>query len=206
MHEAILEMDRRDLIQNLALLLGLTALPIEALAAPKKPVRRFLAAPQYALLSAVADTLLPITDSPGAVTAQVPARIDSLLGKWASAKTRTDVLAALGRIDAAAKAKKKMGFAALSAADRAAILRPHDAAALKAVPAPPGAPKVNFFSAIPYVADQGYLKLKELVIDLYYFSAVANTKELTYEHTPGKFQPSIKLTPKSRPYLGTGPF
>ena len=48
--------------------------------------------------------------------------------------------------------------------------------------------------------------LKELTIQLYYFSEVASTTELIYEHVPGKFEPSIKLTPQSRPYLGTGPF
>ncbi len=206
MQDDIFAMDRRGLVQSLALLLGATALPVEAFAAPKRGVRRFLAAPQYALMSAVADTILPATDTPGALAAQVPARLDSMLGKWASVATRNKVAAALDHINKASLAQTKKGFVALSAKERAAFLRPHDAAALKSVPRPAGAPAANFFAAIPYVADPGYLKLKELVLNLYYYSEIASAKELTYDHTPGKFQPSIKLTPTSRPSLGIGPF
>jgi gluconate 2-dehydrogenase gamma chain len=201
-----LNLDRRAALAQLAVLIGATALPLEALAAPRRRARRFLAAPQYALLSAVADTLLPVTDTPGALAAQVPARIDSLLRNWASAETRSAIAGALGRIDAAARAQKMAGFASLSAANRATVLRPHDLASLKKVPPPPGAPKANFFASANYVADPGYLKLKGLVLQLYYFSPVGVANELLYDHVPGKFQPSIKITPASRPELGTGPF
>ncbi len=200
-------MDRRSMMTQIALLLGATAIPAEAFAAPaRRGARRFLNPAQLKLLSAVADTILPASDTPGAVGADVPNRFDAMLLNWASATTRSEVLGALGRIDAAAKAKTQKSFALLSAAERANVLRPLDAAALKPVPPPAGAPKLNFFTAATYVADPGYYKIKDLVMHLYYFSAVATSKELVYEHVPGKFQPSIKLTPQSRPYLGTGPF
>ena len=204
--DAHFAMDRRALMQRMALLLGAAALPVEAFAAPSRRARRFLPAAQFALLSAVADTIVPTTDSPGAVAAKVPATLDAMLLNWAAPATRTEVIAALGRIDAAAKAQKKKPFALLSAADRAAVLGPHDATALKKVPPPPGTPPVNFFVHPVFVADQGYYVLKDLVLDLYYFSELATSTELIYEHVPGKFEPSIKLTPASRPYLGTGPF
>lgn len=201
-----LNMDRRALLAQLAATIGVASLPAEALAAPRRRARRFLAAPQFALLTSVADTIVPATDTPGSIAALVPARLDSLLLNWASAETRTGISGALARIDAAARAQKKRGFAALPAAEREAILRPFDAAALKKVPPPPNAPKPNFFVQATYVADQGYLRLKELVLQLYYFSEVAASRELIYEHVPGQWQPSIKLTPQSRPQLGTGPF
>ena len=199
-------MDRGDMIARTALLLGATALPAEAFAAPRARARRFLGARQFALLSAVADTILPATDTPGALAAQVPARLDAMLANWASPATREQVLGALVKIDDAARAQKKKGFAALSAADRAAVLRPHDAAALKVVPPPPGAPTISFFSSVQYYADQGYYRIKGLTIDLFYFSENGSSNELLYEHVPGKFEPSIKLTPQSRPFLGIGPF
>jgi gluconate 2-dehydrogenase gamma chain len=200
-------LDRRALIQRIALLLGATAIPSEAYAATKARARkRFLNSAQFALMNAVADTIIPTTDTPGAIAAGVPATLDGMLANWASVKTRSEVLAALGRIDAAAKAQKQKSFAALSPADRAAVLRPHDAAALKAVPPPPGAPKLNFFTAATYVADPGYHTIKDLVINLYYYSEVGTSNELVYEHNPGTFQPSLKVTPQSRPYLGLGPF
>ncbi|MFM5932057.1 MAG: gluconate 2-dehydrogenase subunit 3 family protein [Novosphingobium sp.] len=198
--------DRRGALASIAALIGASALPADALAAPKKGAKKFLSPAQFAVLSSVADTILPASDSPGAITAKVPARIDSLLANWASAKTRTEIAGALSRVDAEAKAKTKKGFAALPPAQRDAVLRAYDVAALKKAPPPPDAPPTNFFVQPNYVVDPGYLKLKELVVDLYYFSPEANGKELTYEHVPGKFEPSIKLTPASRPYLGTGPF
>ena len=205
MHD-LLNMDRRDLLARMALTLGAAALPAEALAAPARRARRFIPARQFAVLTAVADTIMPATDSPGALAAQVPARLDGMLASWASAATRTQIQEALVKIDAAAQAQKKKGFAALSAADRVAVLRPHDAAALKVVPPPPGAPRLSFFSPIQYFTDTGYFKLKDLILGLYYYSEIACSQELVYEHVPGKFEPSIKLTPQSRPYLGTGPF
>jgi gluconate 2-dehydrogenase gamma chain len=203
-------MDRRSILQNLAMLIGASVLPAEALATPKARRRagatRFLTPAQFVLLSAVADTIIPKTDSVGAVEVKVPARIDLLLRNWASADTRSKIVGALAKIDAAARAQKQKGFAALSAADRAAVLGPHDKAALAKVPPPPNAPAANFFVQPNYVADPGYLKIKEMVLQLYYFSEAAASSELIYEHVPGKFEPSIKLTPKSRPFLGTGPF
>jgi Gluconate 2-dehydrogenase subunit 3 len=198
--------NRRQLLAGIAVLIGASALPAEALAMPKRRARRFLAAPQFALLDAVADTIVPATDTPGAIAAQVPERLDGLLQGWASAQTRDDVIGALERIDAAARSQKNKGFAALTLADREAVLSPHDVAALKIVTPPVNAPKAMFFFQPNHVADPGYLKIKDLVLHLYYFSEVASTQELIYEHVPGNFEPSVKLTPASRPYLGTGPF
>ena len=201
-----LAIDRRGLLGRMALLLGAAALPVEALAAPAAKAKRFLKPAQFKLLSAVTDTIVPATDTPGALAAKVPARIDSLLANWASTETRGNVVGALARIDAAAKAQKGKGFARLSAADRAAVLAPHDKAALEKVPPPPGTPATMFFFTPVFVADPGYHRIKDLTIDLYYFSEIATASELPYVHVPGKFQPSVKLDAQSRPHLGTGPF
>lgn len=197
-------MHRRDLMGRIALLLGATALPAEAFAASAKKAARYLTAPQFKLLGAVVDTILPATDTPGAVAAGVPARLDGMLRDWASAKTREEVAGALVRIDAAAQLAGHKGFALLSAAERAAFLTPYDAAALKAVPPPPGAPKASAFTQAAFVTDRGYLKLKDLTINLFYYSEIGSANELEYIHVPGTWQPSIKLTPQSRPFLGVG--
>jgi Gluconate 2-dehydrogenase subunit 3 len=200
------ELNRRALLARALLLLGATALPGEVLAASAKRARRFLSKPQFALLSAVSDTIVPVTDTPGALAAGIPAKLDGMLANWASAETRTKIIDALGRIDAAAMTQKKKIFSALSVADRALILRPHDATALKRVPAPANAPKPHPFSPTVWVADDGYLKLKELVVTLYYSSEIAMTKDLIYEHVPGAWVPSMKTTDTTRPWASTGPF
>ena len=204
-----LMMERRALLHNALLLVGATAVGTfspQALAKAAAAPQRFLAKPVMATLRAVADTIIPASDTPGALAAGVPAKFDALLANWATATTRTEIVDVLGAIDAAARAQKGKAFAALSAADRDAVLRPIDAAGLKVVPPKPGATRPHPFAPVTSVADPGWLRIKDLVINLYYYSEIGSTQELVYDHVPGPFQPSIKLTPQSHPWLGTGPF
>jgi hypothetical protein len=196
-------LDRRALLSGMAALLGVTMLPAEALAMPAKAAR-YLPRPGFKLLSSVADTILPATDTPGALAAKVPERLDAMLRDWATPATRGQIVAALDRVDAAAHLAKKRSFVSLSAEERAEVLRPHDAAALKPAPRPDGSkPGLFDFNAVP--TDPGYKRLKELVINLYYYSPTGSEHELAYEHVPGAFEPSIRISPNSRPYLGLGP-
>ena len=195
--------DRREALGRMALLLGVAALPATALAAPAAGTRPFLSPARLRLLGAVADTMLPRTDTPGALAAKVPARLDAMLGHWASAATRDAIAGALTRIDEAARTAHGKGFAALPAIGRATLLTDHDKAALKPAPGAATA-NLSLFRALPECVDPGYRALKGLVIELYYYSPEATATELVYEHVPGKFEPSLKLTAASRPYLGVG--
>lgn len=199
-----LQIERRALLQGMALLLGATALPADAFAAPTSKGRRVLARSQFKVLEAVADTLVPNTDTPGAIAADVPARLDQMLRTWASEATRTSIVEALGRIDAAARQQTGKGFVDMAAPQRETFLRAHDAAALKTVPALPGYKPVIALLPQISVVDQGYYRIKELVLNLYYYSEIATSTELIYEHVPGEWQPSITLAPGQRPYLGPG--
>jgi hypothetical protein len=221
-------MDRRALLQRALLLAGATMLPgaAEALAATVAGGKRQLDEPRYALLTAVADTIVPRTDTPGAIDAGVPQNVDALLGAWASAKRRGELTAALDRIDQLARNQHQRSFAALTPVERAAVLAPHDAAALKpAPPTPPpaipvgaapttvdpnyGKPKQEPVQTMadrmnPRYADPGYGKLKELIVVLFYYSEAALTHDLAYEHAPGAWEPSIPITPATRPWGGVG--
>lgn len=192
--------DRRTALGGLAALLGVASLPASALAVPSgKPS---LPTATFRLLGAVADTILPATDTPGALAAKVPARIDAMIANWAAPKTRTALLGVLQRIDSAALSAKGKPFASLTPDDRRACLLPLDAAALATAPAggPPRNPYLALRSGRP-VVDEDYRLLKQLVINLYYFSPEATATELVYEHVPGKYEPSLKLTAGSRPFL-----
>jgi gluconate 2-dehydrogenase gamma chain len=201
-------MDRRGLIARALMLVGASVTPgtIDAFAASKtRGKKRFLTAPQFALLSAIADTIIPVTDTPGAVAAGVPAKLDGMLTTWASVETRDKIVGALAAIDAAAKTSAAKGFAALASVQRKSILVEYDKAALK--PGPKPKVKLSALQALlggAPVINPAYLKLKELVITLYYSSEIASTKELIYEHNPGTWVPSLKITPESRPFAGTG--
>ncbi|MFM6830069.1 MAG: gluconate 2-dehydrogenase subunit 3 family protein [Novosphingobium sp.] len=133
------------------------------------------------LVTAVADTFIPRTDTPGAVDAGVPAQFAAMLAKWAAPATRTAFLARLDAIDVAARGGKGKPFAKLSAKDRLAVLKAYDAA--------------NF-------AAPDYKRLRDLFLILYYNSEPGATVELRYEHAPGAFVPSIPMTAETRAWAG----
>jgi hypothetical protein len=54
----------------------------------------------------------------------------------------------------------------------------------------------------PQFANPGYGKLKELIVVAFYCSETALTHDLAYEHAPGEWQPSIPITPATRPWGG----
>jgi hypothetical protein len=173
-------LNRRETICGLAALLGVSALPADVLAKAANSAQPGLPESSRALATAFADTLMPRTDTPGAVDAGVPALLSALLANWASPRTRAGVIEALQRIDASAGAG---GFAAKPADRRNAILAAHDQA--------------NF-------ADPDYRRLRELVLVLYYSSEPGATVELRYEHAPGAFEPSIPITAQTRAWAGAG--
>ena len=199
-------MDRRTLLERAVWLLGAAALPGEALARVAPHARHFLTPARMSLLSAVADTIIPQTDTPGALGAHVPAKFDSLLINWASPERKVELVSALTRINDAAMAEQKKGFAALSSDQRKAMLTAYDVAALKNVPDTRGLKGMAAMMGGPAVADPGYAKLRELIILLYYYSEEALTTELTYEHSPGGWTPSVKVTPETRNTGGLGMF
>jgi gluconate 2-dehydrogenase gamma chain len=200
-----MDMNRRSLMQNLALLLSAATLPTLAGCKAAMQGTGALDDTQMKVLTAMADTIIPVTDTPGAVAVGVPKLISGMLRDWASPERRTALLAAIDTVGKLGMDSDKKGFADLDPARRKALLIEYDKAALK-----PGAPrteKLGAFEAMvagPPIANPNFIKIKELIINLYYNSEIASTKELIYEHVPGKFVPSMKVTPQTRPFAGLG--
>jgi gluconate 2-dehydrogenase gamma chain len=202
-------MDRRALFARALLLVGASAIPgnIAAFAAsPARGKKRFLNPAQFALISAITDTIIPTTDTPGAVAVGVPKQIDGLLLNWASASRRAEISGAIDAVDKFSLAQTKKAFIALDGAKRKEVLLAFDKNAVKPNPDPKF--KLTGFAAMTGGAqgpmNPGYVKLKELVIGLYYASEMASTRELPYEHVPGKFVASFPVTPETRPFAGVG--
>lgn len=199
-----LNLTRRSLIERMLLVAGAAATTGFSLPALAKGAAgpRYLEPAKFTLLSAVADTIVPKTDTAGAVEADVPGKFDALLKDWASPETRSQVMAALVEIDSLARDAKGKSFAALDAGTRHDLLAPYDVKSLKALPV---AQKGGMASLMgfPNYANPGYGRIKELVVTLYYLSEPALTQELVYEHAPGEWKPSIPATPETRPAGGT---
>ncbi|MBB5685681.1 hypothetical protein FHS49_001689 [Sphingobium boeckii] len=169
---------RRQLLQRAMLLAGLAAIPSEILAAVPESAAPLLDKASFNLVTAVADTLIPRTDTPGAVDADVPSLLGDMLKGWASAATRSELLGALQGIDSAARARAGMTFAALDPRQRHLILTEIDGSIPAMIP--------------------GYARLKDLMTILYYLSEPGSTIELRYEQVPGRWDPSLPVTPESR--------
>jgi gluconate 2-dehydrogenase gamma chain len=78
------DLDRRGFITNALLAIGVAGAvlpPFEALARPPRGSARHFTAPRFAVLDALAETIMPRTDTPGARDTDVPARIDRLMPK-----------------------------------------------------------------------------------------------------------------------------
>lgn len=176
--------DRRSMLRNIALLAGVAAIPHSGAQAlftgPES-----LPAPTTRLLAAVAETIIPETDTPGAIGANVPQAFGKLLANWASAAQRDKLIGALEAIDARTLEAQGKEFAALSAEHRFTLLDAYD--------------KANGGNA-------DYAQLKDLLVTLYYLSEPGSTVELRYEHSPGAWEPSIPVTADTRNYGGPSGF
>lgn len=199
------QMDRRALMARVLALLGAGAASsacaatgvIEPAVAPANPR---LTAEQFAALRALAERIIPATDTPGAALAGVPERLDGMMATWAAPATRAQILRKLAEIDALGGPGRP--FASLPAAEQHRLLAAYDAQAMQ----PSGAVEHSFVSARSIPVDPEYGRLKDLIVTLYYLSQAAMTQELVYTHVPGRWDHSIPVTPATRPWGSTGFF
>lgn len=160
---------------------GFTALadqiPLQAGAGQK-----FFNATELPFVTAYADTLIPDSDTPGAVAVGVPALLDHMMATWAGATTRgalRKTLASMGReLDGAVGTP----FATAAMDDRVRALTALDARWFAAEPDRPGP----------------YRQLKILVGRLYYATRIGATVELRYEPIPGDWKSDIPFSEVGR--------
>ena len=172
--------DRRSFIVAALLAVGTAGVPLPAIARVTRAHRkaaRFLSAARFAVLDALAETIMPRTDTPGARDALVPQRFDALMQNWASADTQAKFTLLLDEAEAMARAAGANGLAAAPAAKQLELVTAFDRTKL---------------------ADPAYRKFKNLILSLYYISEPGATQELRYEHVPGAWEPNIPVTADTR--------
>ena len=114
--------DRRRFILAALLAVGTAGVPLPAIAKVTRARRkagRFLTPARFAVLDALAETIMPRTDTPGARDALVPQRFDALMQNWASADTQAKFTVLLDEAEAAARAAGASGLAAMPASQAA---------------------------------------------------------------------------------------
>jgi gluconate 2-dehydrogenase gamma chain len=173
----MMQANRRDFIETLLMSIGAAGVALpgwDTLEAATRKRPRFFAPARFAVLDALAETIMPRTDTPGARDALVPKRIDGLMTSWASPKTQADFTRILDEVEAAAP-----GFAKLAPAKQLEAASAYNNARMR---------------------DPAFGKFKNLVFALYYLSEPGATQELRYEHVPGAWEPSIPVTVDTRGY------
>ena len=173
--------DRRNFIIASLLAVGAAGVPLPAIARvtrARRKAARFLSPARFAVLDALAETIMPRTDTPGARDALVPQRFDALMQNWASRRHRAEVHAPCSTMLKRWRAPPKP-------ADLPPCLLPNSSRLLPLL--------TERNSLIPPTG-----KFKNLILSLYYISEPGATQELRYEHAPGAWEPNIPVTADTR--------
>ena len=173
-------MTRRAALKRAALFLGVALTPslianvLQAAATPgAKAV--FLSPAQLDLVTAIAERILPRTDTPGATDVGVPAFVDLMLGKYSTESERQVFTAGLDEVNAASLASHAQSFVKISAAQQDAILMKIAVASQKK--------EKTFFHQI-----------KELTVVGYFTSEIVGRTVLHYDPVPGRFQGCVPIS------------
>jgi hypothetical protein len=132
--------------------------------------RDLLTATQRTTLSALADIIIPRTDSPGALDVGVLAWIDVVMADYYSADERSALASGLDAIDTLAQMRATQPFAALRDDSLIGVMSALDAPSDRAIP-----------------AVRGYQRVKGLVVHGYFTSERVQKEILRNEIMPGRF-------------------
>jgi len=179
-----LRMQRRDAIKSLLAIsaAGALAACVGEGPAGETKAKKLSSAPQLstsemALVSALAQTIIPKTDTAGAIEAGVPAVIQSLFTDWADDNHRTFWRAGLDELEQNFIKSAGQPFAKMPASQQANVLKKYDARAYA---------EADF--------DEFYKVLKSTVSTAYYMSEPGATEELAYESVPGEWRGCVPLS------------
>jgi hypothetical protein len=151
---------------------------------------RTLSPHQNQTVTAIAEMIIPKTETPGATDAGVPAFIDLIVTEWYSAEQRAQFLQGLADVDAHAHHRFTKDLVECSPDQQAEILTElgaqmiSDAEPIKTQADADGEPNPR---------DNFYHKLRRLILTGYYTSEAGATAELNYQIIPARFDPCADL-------------
>ena len=185
---------RRNAIKHAVALLGGTltvaqlGLLTESMAAmTEDSAPRFLSEEQFLMLLRIADLIIPETDTPGALGANVHHFVDLMLAEWASPERQARYVAGLDDIDKRARESGATGFSASSVTQQAELLRTLDKEAFA-----------------DRSANTFFGELKKMVLFAYYSSEVGATVELGYQRIPVDYLPCVAMEDIGRAWFWIG--
>jgi len=187
-------MDRRELLHRASMLLGgaISASTVAGVLAgcttapapedATTPQSGFLRPSEMAIITAMADQIIPRTDTPGALDAGVPAYIDRMATGYYRDIERGVLRAGLMQIATDTMEYRGKTFAELSSEDQITLMKRYDQAQYEQTRNNAGNP-----SATPHF----FRMIKELTIIGYCVSEPGVTKLMKYAQTPGPYRGDI---------------
>lgn len=190
-------MDRRELLKQVAFLMG-GAISAPAVfgvlsgCSPKHEANsqttwkpQFLNDAQAAVVTVVADIIIPKTNTPGASDVGVPAFIDVMLKDVYPTEDQQRFLSGLKELDDEAAKSKGKSFVKLDAKDQQELVRKYHDAAVKAESDARGTSR--------HIERPFVLMMKELTMLGFFTSQPGATTVLQYSAVPGAFHGCIPL-------------
>ena len=144
---------------------------------------------QRATLAAMAETIIPRTETPGAIDAGVPRYIELMAQQWMNDEERTIFNSGLAALMDEMQAEFGKPFEQLDGKTRGAVLqRMEDAVSDHPWFFPGGIMGGGFMSDAPFIC-----QVKELTVFGFFTSEVGGTEVLRYEPMPMQFESDIPL-------------
>jgi gluconate 2-dehydrogenase gamma chain len=192
-------MNRREALQRTALALGyvisapLAAAVLQGCAAKPQVgfVPKFFNDDQARLISMLAETILPKTDTPGAIEAGVPGFIDDIIATVYTPEQQQNFAEGLAAI--AKKAKTEIGddFVDATPQQQLAFVKKQNTELLSANSA---SQSEGWWAAGSVKGKPFFLELKELTILGFFTSEAGATQVLQYNQVPGPFKGCVPLS------------
>jgi len=194
--------DRREVLKLLGLSSALLAMPAEWVSALRAihaslgstPALKILNPHQDATVMAMAELILPQTDTPGAKAVRVNEFIDRIVADWYSDEDRVRFLAGLATVDARTRSLFQKDFVDASPSQQSEILRALGEEMAQATETLANAPR-GYRGADPEPEDNFYFMFRQLTLTGYFTSEAGFTEQLHEEIIPGRFDGCIPFGP-----------
>jgi gluconate 2-dehydrogenase gamma chain len=188
-------MDRRDALRLLATGAALQLAPRRLFAALRE-ARAVLGTPaaprtldghQYATVRAMAEMILPKTETPGATDVGVSEFIDLILTEWYDQEERATFLSGLADVDTRSKTLFEKSFADCAPAQQAEILRALGEEMTEQADAARDSVR-KYRGSSPKPDKSFYYRMRQLTLTGYYTSEGGASRELDFQVIPGSYE------------------
>lgn len=191
---------RREILKLLALTSALPGLPPPVLAACHEihaglgPTAnlRILSPHQDSTVLAMAELIIPRTETPGTKETRVDEFIDHILAAWYTDDDRARFLAGLAEVDARSQKLFAKNFVDASSEQQSEILRALGEELAQAVSALTNAPR-GYRGETPLPQDNFYLMFRQLTLAGYFTSEAGFTAQLHEEIIPGRYDGCVPV-------------